>query len=87
MRPFPTISSCQPPAINADGAMAVMLSAGCEVGTSLDDALIWPCGIWCHRYELAQHSHLGGDFEVLKAGSFGWIVFCNDPSLFVGGAA
>jgi hypothetical protein len=33
MHPHPTIFPCQPPATNADGAMAVMPSAGCEVDT------------------------------------------------------
>ena len=34
MHPHPTIFSCQPPATNADGAMAVMPSAGCVVDSS-----------------------------------------------------
>ena len=58
MHPHPTISPCQPPATNADCAMAVMPSAGCVVDTlhaqlpvrsqcyALGLQLTLPCGYW-----------------------------------------
>ena len=45
MHSHPTISPCQPPATNADGAMAVMPSAGCVVDTlhAQRPARSWRC--------------------------------------------
>lgn len=48
-----------------------------------EDVLIWPCGTWCHRYQLAEHSHLSGDYEVLKADTRACDAFLNDPDVFL----
>jgi hypothetical protein len=50
---------------------------------SPDDVLIWPCGTYCQRYQLAEHGHLSDDYELLKAGSYEWRIFMNDPELWL----
>lgn len=37
--------------------------------TNPDDVIVWPCGTWCYRYELAEFSHKSDDYEVLPDGS------------------
>lgn len=48
-----------------------------------EDFLIWPCGTYCQRYQLAEYSHLSDDYQVLKAGTKEWIWFNNDPDVFL----
>ena len=39
-----------------------------------DDVYIWPCGTWCHAYELAERG-LPGNCQILRAGSHDWLIF------------
>lgn len=45
-----------------------------------DDVFVWPCGTWCHRYELADKG-LPGDCEILRENTLSWRYFINDPEL------
>lgn len=48
-----------------------------------EDVLIWPCGTWCQRYQLAEFSHLSDDYQTLKASTEAWRAFLNDPDVFL----
>lgn len=34
-----------------------------------DDAIVWPCGTWCYRFELGQFAHKSDDFQVIPYGT------------------
>lgn len=34
-----------------------------------DDLIIWPCGTQCFRSEVAEHTHMSDDYEVVSFGS------------------
>lgn len=73
---------CTPPAQPEPVNVPVAYSAlgGCS---SPDDVIVWPCGTWCHRYEISQFAHKSDDFQVLRAGSLECLAFENDPDLWL----
>ena len=34
-----------------------------------NDVILWPCGTWCYREELADFTHKSDDYEQIPAGS------------------
>lgn len=42
-----------------------------------DDIIQWPCGHWCFRSELEQHSHKSDDYAVLLFDTENWNAFMN----------
>lgn len=64
-----------PSGLAADSALG-----GCS---SPDDVIVWPCGTWCHRYELAEYCHKADGFQVIRAGSLECLAFENDPDLWL----
>ena len=73
---------CTPPASSdsSSGLAADSALVGCS---SPDDVIVWPCGTWCHRYELSQFYDKSDDFQVLRAGSLECLAFENDPDLWM----
>ena len=34
-----------------------------------EDVILWPCGVWCYRYELEEMAHKSDDYQVIKYGT------------------
>lgn len=79
--------SAPPPEQTAPARVLPAVAAPAEGGRTLlsnspEDLIIWPCGIWCHRFELSDFSHKSDDYEVIQAGTLAALYFENDPSLW-----
>ena len=46
----------------------------------IEDVFLWPCGVWCYRYELGDFAHKSDDCEVLPIGSPRWLDIVFDLS-------
>ena len=79
MHPHPTISPCQPPATNADGAMAVMPSAGCEVGT-LTFQVLEPLAGLVERNLFSRVHHPFALNLAIKISAFELVLFGQTPA-------
>ncbi len=34
-----------------------------------EDAILWPFGVWCYRYELEEMAHKSDDYRIIKYGN------------------
>ena len=49
--------------------------------TDPDDVILWPCGTWCYREELAEFTHKSDDYEQIPAGSLRARDIVMDPHI------
>ena len=50
--------------------------------TGPNDVILWPCGTWCYREELADFTHKSDDYEVLPANSTrAWVLITSSGTV------
>lgn len=42
-----------------------------------EDICLWPDGVWCYLYELADYTHKSDDYRVIPFSSKEWALLVN----------